>query len=110
MHNATEPVGLVKAIFAPSGDQLPGQPNVPISDTPLPSTFINASTFPPPNRSVENAILVPSGDQTGDQSAPGSLVSRTRAVPSRLMTQTSRWWGASARAKAIRAAWGVGAG
>src|SRR5215813_12124393 len=75
--------GTLKAICAPSGDQLPGQPgiDVPIGETPLPSTFISASRFPPPNRPVENAILVASGDQTGDQSAAGSLVSRTRPVP-----------------------------
>src|SRR5262249_59278896 len=76
--------GTLKAICAPSGDQLPGQPgiDVPICETPLPSTFISASRYPLPNRAVENAIRAPSGDQTGDQSAAGSLVSRTRPEPS----------------------------
>src|SRR4030095_12146143 len=80
-HSSCRSPTAVKAICAPSGDQLPGQPgiDVPIGETPLPSTFINASPFP-----LENAILVPSGDQTGDQPP---FVSRTRPVPSRLMTQ-----------------------
>src|SRR4029450_2946285 len=83
-HSSCRSPRAVKAICAPSGDQLPGQPeiDVPIGETPLPSTFIIASPFP-----LENAILGPSGDQTGDQSAAGLFVSLTRPVPSRLMTQ-----------------------
>src|SRR5262245_18188546 len=93
-HSSCRSPTAVKAICAPSGDQLPGKPgiDVPIGETPLPSAFINASTFSPPNRPVENAIFVPSGDQTGDPSLAGWFVSRTRPVPSRLMTQTSPSW------------------
>src|SRR6266542_4637304 len=65
-HNSGSPRA-VKAICVPSGDQLPGQPgiDVPICETPLPSSFIKASTFPPLNRPVEKAILVPSGLRPG---------------------------------------------
>src|SRR5262249_15283498 len=81
-HTSCRSPQAVKAISEPSGDQLPGQPpiDVPIGETPLPSTFINESPFPP-----ANAIFVPSGDQRGD--CP--FVSRTRPVPSRLIRQMS---------------------
>src|SRR5262245_26432957 len=81
------------AICAPSGDQAGAEPYIPEPTwlTPLPSAFMTAIFSSPycPYRVVANAILAPSGDQVGPESQAGSVVSRTKPVPSELIAQMS---------------------
>src|SRR2546422_10790716 len=61
-----------------------------IALTPVPSGFMmNRSEFP--FRREVNRILVPSRDHAGNSSSAGLLVSRTKLVPSALITQISRF-------------------
>src|SRR5438132_9458286 len=61
-----------------------------IAVTPVPSGFMmNRSEFP--FRREVNRILVPSRDHAGNSSSAGLLVSRTKLVPSALITQISRF-------------------
>ena len=56
----------------------------------LPSEFMTKISSSPA-RSVANAILVPSGDQSGPKSKAERLVRFVCSVPSACMTKTSGW-------------------